>query len=448
MDTSAIRCVNNFYLALATMLLGHPALADENSAKCTNQDNSFSLVQQIDGCTAVVLAHPPSKKYLASAYYLRGKAYQELQDYDRAIADYDEVISLDSEFTAIFFRRGLAYYKKRDYGHAIIDFNNSISINPQDAQSFTSRGLAYRGKQDYDHAIADYNRAISLDPQSAYAYSNRGDVYFDKRDYDHAIADYSEALRIDPRHAAAFCSRGALHSLKKDYAQAAKDYSDAIRLDPKDAHAVLNLYLARARADPAHARAALASDAKKLNRSHWPYPVVELFLGSRTAEATLEAAVAPETKCEAQSYIGEWRLLRGDSAALASMKEASDACANSAIENLGVRSALQQLRQDVNALAPTPETAAPIPAAKTAAPSSAPKVSQKAVGKKDSRTGRSASRDAGERAPKSEQAAPDFLALKDKVSCAISSNLGKISALFFSQHERRPKRRSRSNHCK
>jgi hypothetical protein len=44
----------------------------------------------------------------------------------------------------------------------------------------------------------------------------------------------------------------------------------------------------------------------------WPYPVVELFLGHLTLDATLAAATKPDQRCEGQFYVGEWHLSRGD----------------------------------------------------------------------------------------------------------------------------------------
>jgi tetratricopeptide (TPR) repeat protein len=437
MGRSAIPCVNDVRLVAAILLLTSPALAEENnSTTCANQDNGYSLNQQIDGCTAVILSSHPSKKYLASVFYLRGKAYHELQEYDRAIADYNEVMRLDPEFPLIFFRRGLAFCKSRDYDRAIADFSQSIKLSPLDTQSYTRRGLAYWHKRDYDRAIADHSKAISIDPKLAFAFGNRGDVYFDKQDYDRALADYSEAIRLDPRNVGGFSGRGAIYSLRQDYKRAISDYSEAIRLDPKDVHSVLKLYLARARSDSdaPKALAALAVDAKNLNQGEWPYPIVELFLGLRTAEAALSASTSSDSRCEAQSYIGEWRLLHGDSAALGSLKEASDACSASSAEYAPARTSLAQLRQDINMLSPPQEAVAPRVVLRTSAKPDIPKEQGSGVG---------AAHDGKTRPARyGKQTAPDFVAIKDRVTCAIAANIGKLTSLFFDKRDARSKRKS------
>ena len=76
----------------------------------------------------------------------------------------------------------------------------------------------------------------------------------------------------------------------------------------------------------------------------WPVAVIELLLGGRTAEATLAAASTPAQQCEAQFYVGEWKLLHDDKAgATAAWQAAMDSCPRSFIERKGARAELKRL---------------------------------------------------------------------------------------------------------
>jgi tetratricopeptide (TPR) repeat protein len=281
----------------------------------------------------------------AVAFESRGEAYVAKQDYDRAIADLSEAIRLDPKLAPAFESRGEAYGAEQDYDRAITDYNEAIRLDPEDAVAFANRGNAYLGKQDYDHAFADYTEAIRLDPKlPGPFFYNRGNAYAAKQDYDRAMADYTEAIRLDPKFAPAFESRGEAYVAKQDYDHAIADFSEAIRLDTQSADAVLWLYLARTRLRDQSATRELATNSKNLKRD-WPFPVVELFLGRRTPKATLAAAIKPDDRCEAQFYVGEWGLLRGErTAAMGALKAAVDNCPQ---ENLGyalARAELQRLR--------------------------------------------------------------------------------------------------------
>jgi tetratricopeptide (TPR) repeat protein len=166
------------------------------------------------------------------------------QAYDRAIADFTEAIKLDPNSSIAYQERGDTYYYKGDNDQAIADYNQAIKLSPNVASTYNSRGDTYRAKGDHDRAIADYNQAIRLDPNDAAAYVNRGGTYSDKGDYDRAITDHTQAVRLDPNYASTYYARGNAYYHKRDYDRAITDYTQAVRLDPNYALA----YYSRGRA--------------------------------------------------------------------------------------------------------------------------------------------------------------------------------------------------------
>ncbi len=172
----------------------------------------------------------------SQVYYYRASAYLSKEDYDRAIADYDQVIQLQPNCGVCTYNdRGNAYLAKGDYNHAIIDYNQAIQIQPDFAAAYSNRGLAYADKGDYDRAIADYDQAIQIQPDFAMAYSNRGLAYANRGDYDRAIADYDQAIQIQPDFAMAYYHRGNAHVYKGNYARAITDLDQVVHLQPDDA---------------------------------------------------------------------------------------------------------------------------------------------------------------------------------------------------------------------
>jgi S1-C subfamily serine protease len=107
-----------------------------------------------------------------------------------------------------YFDRGMASFEGQQYDKAISDYSEAIRLDPTLGSAYANRGLAYYSKKDYDNAIRDYTKAIRLDPTSSITYSNRGLVYDDEKDYDKAIDNYNKAIRLDPKSAAAYANRG------------------------------------------------------------------------------------------------------------------------------------------------------------------------------------------------------------------------------------------------
>ena len=58
------------------------------------------------------------------------------------------------------------HYEREDYDRAIADFDQAIRLDAKNANAFYNRGIAYHEKHDYDRAIADFDQAIKLDRQA------------------------------------------------------------------------------------------------------------------------------------------------------------------------------------------------------------------------------------------------------------------------------------------
>jgi len=61
------------------------------------------------------------KSHLAESYYSRGYAYARLGQYKRAIMDYDQAIRLKSDYVEAFSFRVEAYFKLGQYQQVIKD---------------------------------------------------------------------------------------------------------------------------------------------------------------------------------------------------------------------------------------------------------------------------------------------------------------------------------------
>ncbi len=299
--------------------------------------------QRIASCTALIQSGDESENDLVGDFVNRGNARLDREEYDLAIADYDEVLKHQPANAIVWYDRGTAYRLKKDYDKAIDDYARAIALNPRYEDAFVNRGISHAAKGETDRAIADYTTALLLDSSDVAAYRDRGDAYVDKDDLALARQDYDEALRRAPGDADTYRSRGYLQFYAGDFAAAAADLRHVVPAQPDDVYALLWTYLAAARTDAAGARTSLSAGAARAGGA-WPRPVIDLFLGAASVEATLAAATSPSQRCEAQFYGGEWKLLQGDRAgATAALKEAVDGCPKSFIEYKGARAELKRL---------------------------------------------------------------------------------------------------------
>jgi len=182
----------------------------------------------------------------------------------------------------------------------------------------------------------------STEKNMARAYSNRADAYRSTGEYDRAIEDFDRAIQLDSLNALAYSNRGFTHFFKADFSAAAADFLRSLELQ-EDAYSLLGRYLARKRADGTGAEE-LAASAAHLDGKQWPYPVIEFYLGRRSAGEMWNASATSEERCEAQFYLGEWHLLGGNRAdAAAAFRTAAQTCPMIAYEYNGAIAELQRL---------------------------------------------------------------------------------------------------------
>jgi lipoprotein NlpI len=230
---------------------------------------------------------------------------------------------------------------------AIADYDQAIKIDPNYALVYWNRGNAYAARGDIDGAIADYDRAIGLGFNNALSFYSRGNSYRYKGKYDLAIADYTEALRLDPKTNAAYANRGFTYFLKADFPLAATDLQRSIELKELkgSVYPILWRYLALGRTGNSSGEE-LVANAARFKTKEWPYPVIEFYLGKRSAAEMSAAAAKPEERCEAQFYLGEWYLLHNDrSKAASALGNAATSCPKAFYEYGGAVAELKRLNQ-------------------------------------------------------------------------------------------------------
>jgi regulator of sirC expression with transglutaminase-like and TPR domain len=120
---------------------------------------------------------------------------ERLSENDRLIQFYSNVITQKPQNAVAYYNRGLAYINVENYQQAVLDLNKSIEINPQ-ANAYVARGFAYDRLGNYPQALLDYDKAIEINPSYGLAYTNRGNTYYMLGERKKAVSDLKEGARL------------------------------------------------------------------------------------------------------------------------------------------------------------------------------------------------------------------------------------------------------------
>jgi tetratricopeptide (TPR) repeat protein len=226
------------------------------------------------------------------AYRDRAIAFCDIEEYDKAIKDFDRAIDINSDDASLFYLRGSCYYSRydedEDYDEqAIMDFTAAIEIDKNFIDAYLMRAKIYEEQGEYNSAIEDHSSVINIKPDNCDYYNERGRVYALNKELEKALGDFNKTLKIDSKNTTALFYRGRVFAHMKKYKDAEKDLNKAIEINPENTtalsvHAVVSFYLKR----PSKAK----KDYDRILSINPIYPINNLrFYGNIQAYAYKEA---------------------------------------------------------------------------------------------------------------------------------------------------------------
>ncbi|MEX3985969.1 tetratricopeptide repeat protein [Paraburkholderia sp. EG287A] len=331
----------------------------------------------IVGYTSVLNVRPTD----AQAFVGRAQVFEETGEWSKAIADYSRAITLMPDDDVLLRLRGLAYDKQGDNADAVADFEKAVRLAPSTARNHVLLARAFARSGQVRRSIDVLSNAIKLLPNSISLRHERAFSFEQLGDYASAVEELHAILEANAQDTLTRRYLADDETTLGQYSAAAHDYEIVGQSVHDDGgllygRAQLNFYtgqLRQADADlsewqrlyRAHKiekadqslyayvviwrhiialklatddRLALADQARGLDANRWPYPILAFYMGRSTAAGLLSAVEKggkdhDEHSCEANAYLGEWLLSRGDiSGAREDFAAASTSCPAQFIE--------------------------------------------------------------------------------------------------------------------
>lgn len=117
-------------------------------------------------------------------------------DPELALEYADAAIAKDPEYSRAYFTKGFAYYNLQDYESSIENFSKAISLDPKIQESYNGRGWVYLETKQYQKAIDDFTKAIEIDSNYMKAFNNRGYTYLQINENEMACLDFKKVCDL------------------------------------------------------------------------------------------------------------------------------------------------------------------------------------------------------------------------------------------------------------
>lgn len=170
-------------------------------------------------------------RYAKKAYYDRGKV---LKSPENVIENYDQLLIIDPHDEIAYYNRGQAKYDLDDFEGAISDFSMTLEINPScAADPYFFRGISNFHLQNLDEAKADFTKSILVE-HGYNAYCLRAELCKTLGDFEGAMSDFGKAIEQNKQNAKNYLQRGILKYELNDIECALSDIDKGIKLTDPD----------------------------------------------------------------------------------------------------------------------------------------------------------------------------------------------------------------------
>ncbi len=138
------------------------------------------------------------------------RAYLELNELDKAEisaltalrlnSDYSAALSLIDDIKNVHCNNGITYLNDERYSDAVAAFQNVITLDPNFTAAHFNLGMTYLKIENYPRAIGALQKTINLDRTHKVAYHTLALAYFGQHELENAKNAAKDALKIDANY--------------------------------------------------------------------------------------------------------------------------------------------------------------------------------------------------------------------------------------------------------
>jgi hypothetical protein len=176
-----------------------------------------SKMDRLEGPTATaepeLLRRPGPATRGVQDRFLTAVQAEEAGEKQRAIALYEEILSLHPEYAAAYINLGTLYFHLRRYGRAEELYRRATEADPGYVLAYFDLGNALDELERLEESIAAYRKAVALAPRYADAHYNLALAYERKDQGRAALRHWQAYVKLDNQGPWADHARGQMHKL-------------------------------------------------------------------------------------------------------------------------------------------------------------------------------------------------------------------------------------------
>jgi len=213
--------MTNYNKAINIILTTDPSLGHDLAILYRNKALIYKARVNYDSALIAINKSLQADPNYTNAYKSRAEIYAAQKKYDKARADYTNLISLEKDkekISDLYLERSMIAMDILDYKSTLDDLNKAIEFAPGDGMNYWHRAILYGNKKNYQLGIKDCNTALSKYPDDSSSTSGltklRASLKDKAGDYSGAVDDYRASLKLYPNSTGTYYNLGRLFKTK------------------------------------------------------------------------------------------------------------------------------------------------------------------------------------------------------------------------------------------
>ena len=178
---------------------------------------------------------------LADTHYQIASTLHGMEEYNKAIIQYQQAISLNSNSYIYHNALGITHSELKQYKTAIDAFKKAIELSPKTTQLHYNLGLVYLKQGVFQLAETAFKNALAVDSNWTDAYIGLGEIYLKRGNLDKAENVYLKLTDTKSNGSSGWSGLGQVYAKQKRYKQAKDAFTKVIKIEGDNTQAHYHL---------------------------------------------------------------------------------------------------------------------------------------------------------------------------------------------------------------